>query len=275
MRTALAYLTSLICHGIVFVPLAHLAVTFETRPPTFSVNAGGAAVLKASSSGPENDGDGQEGQEVQVVLETSSQIEPPTPERDCPNFRLSENETDDLIAPDTFPLMPEVESTDFHVALPTPRVALDRSNSEKINVEKPADKTPTALPKNSKLAGSGNSTGNGTSQGNGNSSGNSSGGANGTGIVQGASASGSNPTPPYPAEALAHGIEGLVYLRVKIGSDGSVESASVHQSSGDASLDASALSTVRRYWRFQPATQGGEAIPFEALLPIRFTIRAG
>jgi len=69
LRTALAYLTSLICHGIVLVPLAHLAVSYETRPPTYSTYCGSGVLLKASQGASENDVDGQE---LQVVIETSS-----------------------------------------------------------------------------------------------------------------------------------------------------------------------------------------------------------
>ena len=94
-------------------------------------------------------------------------------------------------------------------------------------------------------------------------------------VDQAPSAAASNPVPPYPADALARGIEGLVLLRVRIGADGSVEEATVHQSSGTPSLDESALSTVRRQWRFEPATRCGVAVSYEAILPIRFTIRAG
>ena len=94
-------------------------------------------------------------------------------------------------------------------------------------------------------------------------------------VDQAASPAASNPVPPYPPDALAGGIEGLVLLRVRIGADGAVEEAAVHQSSGTPSLDESALSTVRRQWRFQPATRCGLAVSYEAILPIRFTIRAG
>ncbi len=94
-------------------------------------------------------------------------------------------------------------------------------------------------------------------------------------VDQAPSAAASNPVPPYPADALARGIEGLVLLRVRIGADGSVQEVAVHQSSGTPSLDESALSTVRRQWRFEPATRSGVAVSYEAILPIRFTIRAG
>jgi protein TonB len=92
---------------------------------------------------------------------------------------------------------------------------------------------------------------------------------------QAPSAVASNPVPPYPPDALARGIEGLVLLRVRIGADGSVEEAAIEQSSGTPSLDESALSTVRHRWRFEPATRCGAAVSYEALLPIRFTIRTG
>ena len=62
---------------------------------------------------------------------------------------------------------------------------------------------------------------------------------------QAASPAASNPVPPYPADALARGVEGLVLLRVRIGADGSVEEVTLQQSSGTPSLDESALSTVR------------------------------
>lgn len=84
----------------------------------------------------------------------------------------------------------------------------------------------------------------------------------------------SNPLPAYPPEALARGVEGLVLLRVWIRDDGSVEKVKLHTSSGDASLDQSALSTVRERWLFQPARQDGFAVPCEVLVPIRFRTRA-
>ena len=91
---------------------------------------------------------------------------------------------------------------------------------------------------------------------------------------QAATPAASNPVPPYPADALAHGVEGLVLLRVRIGADGNVEEVVLHQSSGTPSLDESALTTVREHWHFQPATRCGVAVAYEAILPIRFTIRS-
>ena len=85
----------------------------------------------------------------------------------------------------------------------------------------------------------------------------------------------SNVRPPYPPEALARGIEGKVTLRVLIDEDGAVRSARVETSSGDTSLDESALTTVRDHWHFEPAHRDGLPVECEVLVPIRFRVRDG
>lgn len=85
--------------------------------------------------------------------------------------------------------------------------------------------------------------------------------------------SGSNPKPPYPPAELAAGIEGVVTLRVEVRADGSVRSADLSQSSGNANLDKSALNTVRNYWRFTPARAHGRSVQWEGEVPVRFQIR--
>jgi TonB family protein len=274
LKTAFAYLTSLICHGIVLVPLAHLAVSHATCPPTYSVNRGSPAMaLKATSAGPENDLDAQE---LQVAMDALPPLDlpaiedaPSPPKQDSPDFQTAETETVPFI---TTVLPTRGDCPNFRVnengTVPFEVANSEKTNIKKTPVEKPAettsDKARQHLPKTSKLAGSGTFTGSKTSTGN------SSSNAGGTGLVQGACGLDSNPDPPYPYTAWAHGIEGSVLLQVKIGADGSVEAASLHRSSGDSTLDDSALSTVRRSWRFHPATQDGMAIPYEALLRIRF-----
>ena len=84
-----------------------------------------------------------------------------------------------------------------------------------------------------------------------------------------------NIRPPYPPEAEARGIEGRVMLRVMIDEDGAVRSVKVETSSGDASLDQSALVTVRDRWHFGPAHRNGVPVECEVLVPIRFRMRAG
>jgi periplasmic protein TonB len=88
------------------------------------------------------------------------------------------------------------------------------------------------------------------------------------------SAAAANPLPPYPPEALARGTEGTVLLRVSISRDGTVLAATLVSSSGDRTLDDSALSTVR-HWQFEPARLNGMAVPCEVNLPIRYHVNAG
>ncbi len=81
-----------------------------------------------------------------------------------------------------------------------------------------------------------------------------------------------NTPPPYPQDAYRSGRQGVVRLRVRISSTGTVSAISVDSSSGHPSLDESALSAVRS-WRFQPATRRGVPISLDAIVPIRFSIR--
>ncbi len=82
-----------------------------------------------------------------------------------------------------------------------------------------------------------------------------------------------NVRPPYPPEALARGIEGVVVLRVVVEEDGAVRSAMVETSSGNAALDLSASTTVRDRWHFEPARRNGMPVECEVLVPIRFRMR--
>jgi len=82
-----------------------------------------------------------------------------------------------------------------------------------------------------------------------------------------------NPPPEYPAAALRAGIEGRVVIRVELTHEGRVATATLHKSSGQASLDAAALAAVRR-WRFEP-TAGPTGKPLRSrtfAVPVRFTI---
>jgi periplasmic protein TonB len=83
----------------------------------------------------------------------------------------------------------------------------------------------------------------------------------------------SRPLPPYPQSLLLRGIEGTVHLLVTIDRTGRVTQAEVHQSSGYAEMDDSALRTVRQ-WIFTPARRGRTAIEKTVIVPVQFTIRA-
>lgn len=79
-----------------------------------------------------------------------------------------------------------------------------------------------------------------------------------------------NPKPEYPADARAAGLSGRVVLLVSIAADGSVTDARVLQSSGVASLDRSAQTTVQSRWRFEPARSAGVPVPIEVTLGFNF-----
>ncbi|HSI13099.1 MAG TPA: energy transducer TonB [Chthoniobacter sp.] len=79
--------------------------------------------------------------------------------------------------------------------------------------------------------------------------------------------------PPYPEQARAQRLEGVVLLRVSVDTSGRVTDANIHQGSGHAILDRAALEAVRT-WRFTPARQGDRVISATVELPIRFHFSA-
>lgn len=83
-----------------------------------------------------------------------------------------------------------------------------------------------------------------------------------------------NPAPRYPREALVAGIEGRVLIRVAVRADGTVDTAHITTSSGSAILDEAALEAVLT-WRFDPARRGGQAVAYDVLVPVRFSIIRG
>lgn len=81
-----------------------------------------------------------------------------------------------------------------------------------------------------------------------------------------------NPHPEYPLELRRRQIGGRVLLKVLVQADGRVARVEIHRSSGQAALDESAVSAVRR-WRFAAATTEGRPVDHEVLLPVAFSIR--
>ena len=86
---------------------------------------------------------------------------------------------------------------------------------------------------------------------------------------------GSNPKPPYPLAARRLGVEGVVTLEVRVRADGSPGEVRVQSSSGSPLLDASALDTVRKSWRFVPARRGNVPIESRVTFPVRFRLSEG
>lgn len=81
-----------------------------------------------------------------------------------------------------------------------------------------------------------------------------------------------NKPPAYPALSRRMKEEGEVILKLRILRDGRVAAVRIHESSGYPRLDRAAVEAVR-YWRYQPATVGGEAIEYDYLQPIEFRLR--
>ena len=80
------------------------------------------------------------------------------------------------------------------------------------------------------------------------------------------------PQPVYPSMARRLGIEGLVLLRVNVGTTGVPEQVSIAQSSGATALDEEALRAVRES-RFEPARRGDTPVAHVVEVPIRFRLK--
>ena len=61
-------------------------------------------------------------------------------------------------------------------------------------------------------------------------------------------------------------------LFIKVDASGKVVAVRVTGSSGFASLDERARSTVANQWSFKPAMAGGVPIASDIIVPIRFTL---
>jgi protein TonB len=83
-----------------------------------------------------------------------------------------------------------------------------------------------------------------------------------------------NPVRPYPALARQLGLQGTVWLEVKVTAQGTVVEPRVASSSGHAVLDEDALRTART-WRFQPATDGSVPIAMKVWVYLRYRLPPG
>ncbi len=81
-----------------------------------------------------------------------------------------------------------------------------------------------------------------------------------------------NPSPLYPVDAVRRKLQGVVMLRVTIGTDGYVKAVKVADSSGYRILDTAALDAVGE-WEFHPALRNGQPVVWTARLPIRFRLK--
>ena len=78
-----------------------------------------------------------------------------------------------------------------------------------------------------------------------------------------------NPPPAYPVQSRRLNEAGTVQLLVKVTAQGTVETLSIHRSSGFARLDEAAKQAVQA-WRFVPAKQGDAPAADIVIVPIVF-----
>jgi len=79
--------------------------------------------------------------------------------------------------------------------------------------------------------------------------------------------------PVYPADALRHGEQGTVLLRVSVAADGSIERVEIERGSGSSRLDRAAREAVRQ-WRFRPHLVGGVPTAAVGIVPVVFRLPA-
>lgn len=77
--------------------------------------------------------------------------------------------------------------------------------------------------------------------------------------------------PPYPRQARQQGWQGRVIVRLNITAKGTVESGTVHQSSGHPLLDDNAVNAATQ-WTFEPAKNGGFPVATTVNIPIQFDL---
>jgi TonB family protein len=77
--------------------------------------------------------------------------------------------------------------------------------------------------------------------------------------------------PLYPRRAREQGWHGRAIVRLKISPDGTVESSTIHESSGHQLLDDNAIKAAIQ-WTFEPAKNGGFPVPTTVNIPIQFDL---
>lgn len=79
--------------------------------------------------------------------------------------------------------------------------------------------------------------------------------------------------PVYPDEARRNAWEGRVYVKLLISASGTVEDASLSESSGYECLDQAAVSALQT-WQFSPArNESGQPVAAGVIVPVRFNLK--
>lgn len=93
----------------------------------------------------------------------------------------------------------------------------------------------------------------------------------GPGRVEASASYAENPAPVYPRLARRRGLEGEVWLRVRVSARGEVLEVDVERSSTHPVLDRAAVEAVQQ-WRFHPARVGEVPVEGVVRVPVRFEL---
>ncbi|MGZ5926950.1 MAG: energy transducer TonB [Rhizomicrobium sp.] len=85
---------------------------------------------------------------------------------------------------------------------------------------------------------------------------------------------GTHTAPPYPAASTGLGETGTTQIRLAISALGAVAECRIAKSSGSERLDAAACNHVQQYWRWKPATQGGQPVVAITTVTIVWNLRS-
>jgi protein TonB len=85
---------------------------------------------------------------------------------------------------------------------------------------------------------------------------------------------GTHTAPPYPAASTHLGETGATQIRLAISALGAVAECRIVKSSGSERLDTAACSHVQQYWRWKPATQGGQPVAASTQVTIVWNLRS-
>ena len=77
--------------------------------------------------------------------------------------------------------------------------------------------------------------------------------------------------PKYPIQAIRQQQEGIVKLKILVGTDGSPLKIELSDSSGHRSLDRAAIAAARQ-WKFNPATENGVPRQGWVIIPVAFNL---
>ncbi|TLD71111.1 TonB family protein [Phragmitibacter flavus] len=176
----------------------------------------------------------EEEMELEEVIEEDVEI-PPLPE---------------IVMPLTPPEMPDLAELE-EIRPPEPPKIAPQPSPEKPKTES----KPKPKPK-PRVVNAPNKTGTGSGGG----------GGSGPPTVFSGGGKGRFPAPPYPSSARSAGAQGTVRLLVVVEATGVPSSVSIQSSSGSSQLDASAVGTISRRWRWPQGNVRRYIVPIRYVL---------